>query len=248
MSIVTLNRVKKRHFDRGSVCVFGQRGSGKDMLLGNVAVRNEQHISNVDYGSGHIPLDFDMLDIKNKPTDLVSGNVTPYVYPYPEKVDIFISDIGIYFPAQYCDFLNKKYPSLPMFLALSRQLGLANVHINSQALNRAWDKFREQSDTYILCRGCRVFHNLVVLNVTIYDTYETALTRARPFWYPKCRMFASRDEKALYRNNQLMAYQKYLETHGNVKDYTLVFFNKSNYDTRYFKQLLGGVSHQTFSP
>lgn len=241
MSLVSIKHIKRKYFDSGSVCVFGQRGTGKDMLLANVAVRNKQHISNVNYGVGHIPLDFDLLDIKNKPTDLVSGVVTPYTYPYPEKVDIFISDIGIYFPAQYCDFLNKKYPTLPMFLALSRQLGLANVHINSQALNRSWDKFREQSEIYLLTRSCRVLGKFVILNITIYDNYETALTKARPFWYPPCRVIASRDEKALYRNNRLLAYQKYLETHGSVRNYTVVFYNKSNYDTRYFKQLLGGV-------
>lgn len=223
--IRSIKFVKKRFFDRGSVCVFGQRGSGKDMLMSNIACRNKEHISNVKYGEGYIPLEFDKLDIKNTPADLVSGNIKPYIYPYPEGVDIFISDIGIYFPSQYYEKLNKQYPTLASFLALTRQLGLANVHLNTQALNRPWDKFREQSDTYIKCDGCKVLFGgkVVIQSITYYDTYETACTRAKPFWYPSAPLLCSRDEKRQWRNNRALAYAKYYETHGEVKRYKLIY-------------------------
>lgn len=238
--IHTINWVKKKYFDFGSVCVTGMRGRGKDMLMANIACRSPAHISNINYGKGYIPLEYDKLDIKNKPDDLVSGNIKPYVYPYPEGVDIFISDIGVYFPAQYFDYLNKKYPTLPMFLALSRQLGLCNIHLNCQFLGRAWDKFREQSDCYILANSCKVIGKLVIQDITIYDRYESALNRAKPFWYPPCRLGASREERRDWRNNRSLAYARFYEQHGEVKQVKLVYLNKSTYDTRYFKSLLRG--------
>lgn len=236
--LASINKIKRQYFDYGSVCVYGMRGRGKDMLMSNIAVRNKNHISNMCYGDGYIPLDFSKLDIGNRSVDLVDGKPKPYVYPYPENVDIFISDIGIYFPSQYYDYLNKKYPTLPMFLALSRQLGLCNVHLNTQHLGRPWDKFREQSDIYIHCNKVKVIGKLVVQTITAYENYETALAKADPFWYPPCRLASSRDERRLWRNNRAMAQAKYLETHGSVKRYTLIYINKSNYDTRYFKSLL----------
>lgn len=223
MSIKTIGAIKRAYFDKSSVCVYGQRGRGKDMLMANIAQRNKAHISNVSYGNGYIPLDFDKLDIGNKPTDLVGKTIKPYKYPYPEGVDIYISDIGIYFPSQYYEFLNRRYPTLPMFLALSRQLGLCNVHLNTQALGRPWDKFREQSDVYIHCNKCKVYGKWVVQTITIYDRYETALAMADPFWYPMSGILASQEEKRLWRNNRAMAYAKYLETHGDVRRYTLIY-------------------------
>lgn len=236
------NKVK-RLFKNGSVCVTGMRGTGKDMLMANIAARRDQHISNVPYGDGYIPVDFALLDIKNDNHALVGGRVTPYYYPYPEGVDLFISDIGIYFPSQFNDHLNKKYSTLPFFLALSRQLGRSNVHLNVQNLNRAWLMFREQSDTYIRCEWCKVFGKVVVQSVVVYDKYEACLARADPFWYPNCPLLASPEEKRLHRNNKRMAYQRYREQHGDVKRQYLVYVNKSDYDTRYFKTLLeGGIN------
>ena len=236
--ITTIGNIKRKYFDYGSCCVFGMRGRGKDMLMANIAVRNKQHISNINYGEGYIPLDFDKIDVGNKYSDFISCDVKPFVYPYPEGVDIFISDIGVYFPSQYYDALNKRYPTIPTFLALSRQLGLCNVHLNTQHLGRPWDKFREQSDIYIHCNKVKVIKGVVIQTITVYENYETALAKADPFWYPPCKLIASRDERQTWRNNRALALAKYLETHGNVKRYTMIYRNKSNYDTRYFNTLL----------
>lgn len=244
---MTLNKFKRMTFDKGSCCVFGQRGSGKDTLMGNVAVRNKHHISNVNYGKGYIPLDFDKLNVNNKCDNFVSGKINPYEYPYPLDVDIFISDIGVYFPSQYYDYLNKKYPTMPVFLALSRQLGKGtNVHLNTQSLARPWDKFREQSDTYILCECVKYIlcGKVCIQKVTVYDNYETATKCAKPFWYPPMRLLATKDERQTYRNNRLMAYARYYETHGNVKRYTLIYRNKAKYDTYLFKTMLEGLNNE----
>ena len=40
----------RKLFKKGSVCVTGLRGTGKDLLMSNVVVRNKKpYISNIDY-------------------------------------------------------------------------------------------------------------------------------------------------------------------------------------------------------
>ena len=207
--------------------------------MSNIAVRRPAHVSNVPYGKGYIPLDFHAIDIGNDNHALVSGKVKPYIYPYPADTDIFISDVGIYFPSQFNDHLNHKYATLPFFFALSRQLGPnVNVHINTQSLNRCWKILREQSDTFVRCIWCKVLGRLVIQKVIVYDKYETCLNRADPFWYPSCPAFASAEEKHIHMNNKRMALQRYKETHGNVKAMYLVYVNRAEYDTHYFRTLL----------
>ena len=156
-----------RLFRRGNVCVTGLRGTGKDVLFGNVIVRrNEPYVSNLDYSNdrNYNELDFLKLDCGgNTYLNLIDGNVKFYKYPYPPGSDIYISDAGVYLPAQYCNELNRKYSHLPMYFALDRQISHNNVHLNVQNLNRVWDKLREQSDIYIYCRKCIVFCGIVFL-------------------------------------------------------------------------------------
>lgn len=227
----------QRLFRQGSVNVTGMRGRGKDLLMSNVACRSRAYYSNIDYGGNYSPLRFSDLDILNDYSSLVSGDITPYKYPYEEGADIFISDIGVYFPAQYCNELNRKYARLPYFLALSRQLGQCNVHLNVQNLNRAWDKFREQSDIYVLCR--HVFKPLlklgvVVQKITIYDKYQSCVDRVVPFQIPKPSILSKKETKLQYEIEK----QRYFQTYGDVKTITLVYRNKSQYNDRHFKALL----------
>ena len=226
-----------KRFERGSVQICGQRGRGKDMLMGNIACRSQNYYSNVDYGGGYHPLDFADLDTHNHFTDLVEKRITPYKYPYIEGADIFISDIGIYFPSQYNSELDKKYPRLPQFLALSRQLANCNVHLNTQALGRAWIKFREQSDFFCLCRWiCKPLlkFGIVIQKVTLYDRYSSCEQAVIPFCLPTPSILAPKEVKQQYEIEK----QRYLQNYGEVTDVYLIYRNKSTYDTRYFKTLL----------
>lgn len=236
MRIIGFKRVM-RLFNRGSVCVCGQRGRGKDLLMSNVAVRQGVYVSNIDYGAERIPLDFSKLDVKNVYKDIVGGRVKRYVYPYPPKVDIFISDIGIHFPAQYCDRLNRDYPTLPTFLALSRQLGTdVNVHWNTQVLNRCWDKFREQSDTYVLALGVvkpLLRLGIVVQRIRVYELYDACIRRVPPFSVPAPKITASKEVKQAYEIEKA----RYDQQNGLVRDYLVIYRNKSKYDDKYFKQM-----------
>lgn len=227
-------------FEDGNVSVSGLRGRGKDMLMANVAVRrNKQYVSNVDYGGDRLPFDLQKIDLAgNSYQNFISGNVRPYYYPYADGVDFYISDVGVYFPSQYCSELNKKYPNIPGFMALTRHLGEANFHYNVQNLNRCWDKIREQSDTYICCRRCLVIFGIVFQRVRIYELYTSAVANTPPF--PVKKPWFSSDRRLSWE----LAYANYLSAHGEIKSGFLIYRNKSNYDTRIFKKILeGGVSN-----
>lgn len=222
-------------FQSGNVCVCGLRGRGKDMLFSNVAVRRKlPYVCNTNYGGDHIP--FNPMDYDcggNTYDNFLSGKLFRYVYPHKDGTDIYIADAGVYFPSQYCGSLNNRYGYISTFMALSRHLGECNVHFNVQNLNRVWDKIREQSDIYIMCNWCKVFFGkLVVERVTIYEKYESAVTRVPPYRKPSVRLNADR------KMNLHMDKQKYMIAHGEIKRRTLIYINKSTYDTRVFKEML----------
>lgn len=223
-------------FNDGNVCVVGLRGRGKDMLVGNVIARRKlPYVSNVDYKCKHSrfkpfrPLDY---DTKNSYKDFISGNLKEYVYPHDDGTDIYISDAGVYFPSQYCSELNKQYGGLVSFMALSRHLGKCNVHINVQNLNRCWDKIREQSDLYISCNKCIVFCGFVLQLVTIYEKYDSCVSRVPPFSMKKPIM--NKDRMQQWE----MAYNNYRCSYGKVERRILFYRNISKYDTRIFKTML----------
>lgn len=229
-------------FDDGNVCVTGLRGRGKDMLMSNVVVRRKKsYVSNIDYGleglySPFNPLDY---DTKNSYKNFIEGKLNAYSYPHADGTDIYISDAGVYFPSQYCSELNKYYGGFITFMALSRHLGACNVHINVQNLNRAWDKIREQSDIYIACNRCIVlFGKIVLQSVTLYESYDSCVKRVPPFRMK--RPIMNKDRQQQYE----IAYEHYRCSYGKVQTKLLLYLNKSTYDTRYFKTLLGGEARE----
>ena len=231
-------RFKKiiRMFENGNVCITGLRGTGKDLLMSNVVVRRKDpYVSNIDYGGFFAPLDFDKISLgENTYQEFISGKVFHYEFPYARGSDIYISDVGVYLPSQYCNELNRDYKYLPSYMALSRQVSHNNFHINVQNLNRAWDKIREQSDIYIRCRKCFYipFVNIVLQLITVYDKYESCVNRVSP-----CRISGfslnpvARSQAQTYIDN-------FFNTHGSVKNRILIYRNKSKYDTYHFEKLL----------
>lgn len=246
-------RAVRKLFKRGNVSVCGLRGRGKDMLIANVIARDKRpYISNVDYRCKNtwIPLDMNKFDVCNSYKNFISGNVNYFKYDYPEGVDIYISDVGIYFPSQYNGELNRDYKAFPAFMALSRQIGDCNVHTNSQALSRPWDKLREQSDIYIKCNRCiyfgRFFRRIPLLRrlvfqvVTTYTQYDAANSDIEPYVRIKTPMSISGKVRAEYKARDRAAHRKFNEDHGTIKRYWLLYLNRSQYDTRVFKTILLG--------
>lgn len=220
-------------FNKGNVSVCGLRGTGKDMLFANVAIRRGlPYVSNTDYGGQFIPFDPSVLDCRNTYRDFISGTLSPYVYPYADGTDFYIADGGIYFPSQYQGDLCKQYGYLSTFMALSRHLGDCNVHYNVQNLNRMWDKIREQSDIYIRCCWCKVILGIVLQKVVIYEKYESAVNRVPPFRLP--RPWLNPDRMQTWEIQK----QNYDISHGTVKPRLLIYRNRSQYNTRVFKEML----------
>ena len=223
-------------FKNGNGCVTGLRGTGKDLLCGNVIARRKlAYVSNMDYGGKFFMADFDKLNCGGNVYDnFISGDVKYYRWDYPMGADVYISDAGIYFPSQYCSQLNNKYGSLATYQALSRQVSKNNFHINTQNLNRVWDKIREQSDTYIRCRKCIYIFGLVIQFITIYDKSQSCIDRVKP-----CKITAPLFNAAA-RTSALTYKENFFNTHGNVKNHVLIYFNRSKHDTYRFKEMLEG--------
>lgn len=240
MALVLLwRRIQLLSFFRsGNVIVTGLRGAGKDLLFSfvtNSIVRGKrnkhQYVSNIDYtsGKGYIPFNSSFFKLGgNRFEHFVAGKFIPYEYPLPDGVDYFLSDGGVYFPAQYFSILDKMYASAPLMFALSRHLGDCNIHVNVQNLNRLWDKIREQSDTYILCRSCRVIGRTVIQKITVYDNYDSAVARRRPFVRS---LFAGREMR--------MRMAEYRAQYGYIQDMIIVHrIPKQHYNDRIFKTYL----------
>lgn len=231
-----------RLFKTHSVLVCGMKGRGKDMLCANVAMRRkEPYVSNTYYGGGNAVdggcwFEFDPKAIDlggNTYKDFIQHTVKKYEFPYPDGTDFYIADIGVYFPSQYCNELNRDYKNLPLFMALSRHVGNSAVHANCQSINRIWDKVREMSDCFLICNFCKVlFGKIVFQKVTEYELYDSALKRVPPF----------RLRKPLFNQNRIfqwrMMKENYMISHGIIKSHILIYWNKSNYNTRIFKEVL----------
>ena len=231
-----------KFFEQGNVCVVGLRGCGKDMLFANVVARRKQpYISNTDYHAKRSPfikLRFDKLNVKNNYKNFISDDIVPYDYPYPERADIYIADCGVYLPAQYCNELNKLYPEFPTFYALSRHIADNNVHFNVQNLNRVWDKLREQSDIYIRTIKCRVIGKFVIQTYIYYDKYSACVDRVEPYKHIRIPLLSNREQRGLLRQKDEEMKRLFKQNYGLVKKRTIIYRNKSKYDTRLFKGVL----------
>lgn len=231
-------------FHRYSVCVTGAKGTGKDLLTGNIIARNpRKYSSNIDYtkDSRYIPLNFKDLDLNgNTRRDFVNGTVKPYKSPYPDGTDVYISDVGVYFPSQYCNELNKEYPYLSLMECLSRHIWKGRIHLNCQNFSRIYDKLREHSDIFIRCNWCIYipFVNFVIQKITIYDRAQSCQDRVRP---PRIRSRGLIKDKNAETTREIYL-DKHFNTYGMIKPKILLYFNRAKYDTRHFKKLLEGES------
>lgn len=254
-------KIPCRLFSEGSCFVVGRKGSGKDVMFGNVIARRKiDYVSNLDYNeinNKHVPynvLSFNVKDIDLPVTyrDFLHDTLKYYSCPYPKGTDVYISDGGCFFPNFEVLKLNKEYPGVVYFVMLSRQLNRTNVHINTQAYCRIWDKFREQFHYYILCKKVRWFKNLFPslfghipilkqLCLQTYVVYERATsieTEALEFRVKPPRKRLIRGGAADETAKQAWEAQKLMhETNfGKVKKYHTFFINKSFHDSYFYER------------
>lgn len=219
------------HFRHCNTITFGPKGSGKDVVTDKVINhRKEVHYANIPYSKDeleHIITNFKEVSAPVDFNNLIRGDFKKEPHKFIEGADIYISDMGVYFPSYMDSILYKLYPSMPVLYALDRQLYSQNIHFNSQSLARGWKALREQADYFIYTKRTYSLPFILVTRVITYDRYDSAEKKLLPI---KTRLLNK------YSKAEVDVYNA---TNGNIRS-GLVFRLKSNikYDTRYFEKLL----------
>lgn len=206
-------------FRRCNVMVFGKKGSGKDVIFAHViALRGEKHYSNIPYNDNTEVIELCEINAgDNTFEDCINGDIEKFDPRFEECCDIYISDAGIYFPNTMDKKLDDRYPSLPVFMALSRHLYNNNVHTNCQALGRPWKKIREQADSYI-----QVLHTVnrgdyLYVRIVGYDKERDAENEQNPIVKYTVRVpvwelrYDSRYFRSVFLNRELTPFEKMKE-------------------------------------
>lgn len=225
-------------FNAGNTLTFGKMGKGKDLIIQFVINhrKDKVYFSNQNYGNKYNHIDIKDLELfPNTFENFINGN--PIQVKKNEKLeghDVYFSDGGIYLPSQYDHLLHKKYPSLPIYYALSRQLYNGHFHMNSQALDRPWKALREQADSYIKALKTIKLPFILITKFYVYDRYSTALQGVEPFKPHK---------HGLIRDKELTDIEKakFKAIYGEVKEGFIIQLKKKiYYDTRYFHKIIFG--------
>ncbi|MFW6046901.1 MAG: hypothetical protein ACOCP4_03835 [Candidatus Woesearchaeota archaeon] len=219
-----------KKFKKANCIVFGKKGTGKDLVFQKVINKRkrETYFANIPYGKKYNNIS--LLDVSVYPNtfqDFIEDNIQKINrVEEREKKDVYISDGGVYLPSHFDHALSKRYPSMPIYYALSRHLYNSNVHINTQALNRIWIKLREQADEYFkTIKTVRIF-GLLFTKVRYFEHYEAASKNLLPM------------SKKMLNGHQNALKEQFDSTNGKIKDMWIVQrIKKIKYDTRYFRKV-----------
>ena len=164
------------NFQHCNVLVAGKKGTGKDLLFQYVInKRGEVHYGNISYGDN--TREIQLKEVSCEPNDynrIVNNNIEKQEHTIKEGADIYISDIGVFLPSYMDSKLYQKFPSMPIFYALSRHLYANNVHCNTQNIERGWKALREQADFYCITKRTIKLPFFLITKVYTYDNYNSA--------------------------------------------------------------------------
>lgn len=215
-------------FSNDNVIVFGLKGKGKDLINNKVInSRNVPCYANIPYNR-ELCIVKSIQDFSVSPNtyeNILNDDVKQIKKINKENTDFYISDGGIFLPSQYSNNLIKKYPSLPIYYALSRHLTNSNIHINSQYLGRVWDKLREHAGYYIkACKTINLF-GFLITRFIVYDRYDSAMSQLEPY-----------NVTGLFTHSESRANKEDFEAkHGHIKKYYIIQHkSKVYYQSRYF--------------
>jgi hypothetical protein len=214
------NRWLLNAFDNYDCAVYGLRGAGKDVLFAHVInLKSGKHYSNIYYNDQTEVRDLKELNVGgNTYEDFINGKIKKFTPNFEENYHFFISDAGVYLGCQYNKELNANYGELPIHIALRRHLYNSHLHTNSQALNRPWDKVREQQGLFLHALGVLDYGEFLIVKAVSYTKYESAL---------ECLPVPDKPDKY-----HTMKYGEILEHKFLVPTSSLT------YDTRHFKTIL----------
>jgi len=220
-------------FRKNNTITFGKKGDGKDLIFQKIINRqNKPYYATIPYDAKHYEK-LTLADLSLKPNtyeNFIRGEVVQVEKKLKENQDFYITDGGVSLPSQYDNLLSKTYPSFPIAYALSRQLWLMNIHINTQAIGRVWIKLREQADSYIKARGVI---NLPFVLLCFFRTYEKQKSAENDMSPMVVGLLANK-----YTKGEASVYEA---TNGRIKNgWFVIRKSKIKYDTRaYHKTLFG---------
>lgn len=218
-----------QEFRRCNVLVAGKKGAGKDLLFQEVIYkRHKPYYANIDYGGKFTRVTCgDVSVFPNTYADFIKDKVEVVERRFAERRDIYISDGGIFLPSYMDSTLYKSFPSFPIYYALSRHLADHNVHVNVQNFGRLWKALREQADSYMLVHKTLRLPFFLLVDVTIYDKYQSAEEGLDPI---KVRMFKTKETS-----------DEYHALHGYIKrGWVIIPKRHIRYNTRAFEKVLYG--------
>jgi len=153
--LVLFQNKKLLRYVKGNGVIFGNRGSGKGLLLNYLIVNDKtKPYCNVPYGNRTEDINvgeyFNVLN-PNTLNNFIDNNIkiinkTPF--EKYEGRNIYLDDVNIYFPNWADNKLKKEYPSMPVLLAISRHLFNNNMVITTQTAERPYKMLRELQTDY----------------------------------------------------------------------------------------------------
>lgn len=237
VNISTTKRIVSA-FRSSNVIVYGKKRKGKDLLFQKVInARKTSYFANIPYSKKGCLSKYHHIEVKdlsvspNTYDNFINGDVSKIDKNKSlEGVDIYLSDAGIILPSQMDSVLHKRFPSFPIFYALSGHLYNNNIHLNTQNLERVWKALREQADYFIRIRKRIWFFGLfAVVFTTEYDLYETAMKNLAPM------------KRRVLNGYSTAEYDLFNAQNGYVKDGFFLISRKScHYDTRVYHSVLFG--------
>lgn len=235
------NKRLLQYFKESSVIVYGAKGKGKDLIFQKVIYlkRFKAYYSNIYYGYKYYKEPIKKLSVApNTFKKFINNDIHEIVKNDDyEGIDYYISDAGVFLPAQYNGELNKNYQSLPIYYALSRHLYNSNIHMNTQFLGRAWNMLREQADKFIKAEGKIKIGSWLFVKCTFYDRYESAMSNILPMKKPP-----------LFNGYYKAQYEQFISTYGEIKKGIFLIKTKHiRYDTRIFHKILFGETATNYN-
>jgi len=221
------------------------------------------YLSNIDYGYGSRIIDLDELKLIDKNTgDVVTYQSVmdgSYKKMHIEKIDmyegldLYISDAQLGLPNTEHKDLDKIYPWLPVFIALSRQLYNMNVIVNTQEYSRLWIKLRGQQDVYFkalntvpinksftqrIWKKLPILKNYMFVKLRYYEEQQSAELNILPF---SAKGLVNEGMKHAVLSDGQSIKEQFESTYGVIKDITIVIkISKIKYDSRIFHEYIFG--------
>lgn len=255
-----VNRFKKKYLR-----IIKRKKLKDDKQIKSYFHKHPLYLSTIDYGYGCRIVSVDEFTLFNKKTNKVltyqdfidNVPIRCKKLPLYEGLDLILPEAQLYLPNTEFNILDKKYPWLPVFIALSRHLYNMNILINSQEYVRPWVKIRGQQDFYVraLCtigsgRFMRIIspylpimRNYLIVKVRTFEEQKSAENNMLPF---EAKGALNEITKGAYITSGQATKEVYEASNGVIRNVYL-FVKKKDivYDSRYFHKVIFGSKAPT---